>query len=191
VFIALAYMIVAGVCVRIAVFDPSAYLGHSYLGLDARSDQLLLGAALAFWLTGSRARHPSAAWVAPLLVVTAGLGLSIAHPRTLLLPTMVAVLMVGILYVGAQTQVRVLEVGPAVWVGQRAYGIYLYHVPLRFLVVYAMGDAPWWATAPTTVGLTLVLAPASYRWVESPARKWGRRRQARSADAGDAAQELV
>lgn len=58
------------------------------------------------------------------------------------------------------------------WMGTRSYGIYLWHWPI-FLVTRPdldIGLRGFWAGA-FSVALTLVVAEASYRWIEMPVRR--------------------
>lgn len=62
---------------------------------------------------------------------------------------------------------RVLSLKPVVWIGRRAYGIYLFH----FIIIYAIRrHMHWysWRLAITTIILTLVVSGVSFRWFESP-----------------------
>src|SRR3974390_955282 len=68
--------------------------------------------------------------------------------------------------------VRLLSRKVPSWIGGRSYGIYLYHYPLAALVVFApvfhfRGAAHGVAVVICLV-LTVVLAAASYRWIETP-----------------------
>jgi len=66
---------------------------------------------------------------------------------------------------------RILDVAPMRWVGERSYGIYLWHWPI-FLVTRPGVDVPWEGPLVDVarVGLTLVVAALSYRYVEVPIR---------------------
>ncbi|MCH6231764.1 acetyltransferase [Microbacterium sp. CFH 31415] len=69
-----------------------------------------------------------------------------------------------------------LDVRPLKWVGDRSYGIYLWHWPLLVLATAALPASG--TTAPMWIGLgvlavTLVAAEASFRFVETPVRRLG------------------
>lgn len=87
----------------------------------------------------------------------------------------------ALLHAGAQGSSpvqRLLSVKPLVFVGLISYSLYLWHWPLVVFVRYFNGMEP---LTPGTSGLLLVaailLATASYRWIETPLR----RRQAGAA----------
>jgi len=169
--LALTYLIVAGIVTRISVVDPSVYLGHYYLGLDTRADQLLIGAFLAVVLVGMRPRSLKSRWALVLVAAVVALGLN--HPGTPLFPTLVALLTAGALYVLAHTESRVLAASGTVWVGERAYGIYLYHRPIGYVVDDLIPSGTWWGNGALTIALTLITAAASFRWLEAPIRRYG------------------
>lgn len=59
------------------------------------------------------------------------------------------------------------------FIGQRSYGLYLWHWPVFVLLRpgHEMPDDPWLAL-PVRLGLTLLLTEMSYRWVEQPVRAY-------------------
>nr|BFF09013.1 hypothetical protein GCM10025699_03160 [Microbacterium flavescens] len=69
-----------------------------------------------------------------------------------------------------------LDARPLRWVGDRSYGIYLWHWPLLVLaaaaVPVASGNVPVWIGLGV-LALTLIAAEASYRFVETPVRRLG------------------
>src|SRR5690606_24474535 len=72
---------------------------------------------------------------------------------------------------------------PLRWLGDRSYGIYLWHWPIVVLIVSASPGAPagvpFWAGVLALV-LTLVVSDLSYRFVEMPIRRRGLRASMRS-----------
>ena len=73
---------------------------------------------------------------------------------------------------------RALDIQPLRWIGERSYGIYLWHWPL-LLIVAALGanaGAEPWVVPTLTLVLTLVFAALSYRFVEQPIRQLGLRK---------------
>ncbi|WP_172191241.1 acyltransferase family protein [Actinomyces faecalis] len=67
-----------------------------------------------------------------------------------------------------------LEARPMTWLGQRSYGLYLWHWPIWVLAFYSMPPSsnPW-VVAGIVMALTLVVAELSYRYVETPIRRKG------------------
>jgi peptidoglycan/LPS O-acetylase OafA/YrhL len=69
---------------------------------------------------------------------------------------------------------RVLACAPMRWLGERSYGVYLWHWPV-FVFTRPHLDLPTGSLGALAVRIpaTLLLAEASYRWVESPIRTRG------------------
>jgi peptidoglycan/LPS O-acetylase OafA/YrhL len=158
-----------------------AAMANFYL-LPSRAWEILAGACCALLLR--EVRGPSH-WLARLrdraggVLALAGLGLILASiflftPETRT-PSLIALVPVGgtclvLLFAGAGNLAgRVLGAAPLVGVGLVSYSAYLWHQPL--LVFYRLK-----VSEPTTLGLlamlalTLLLAWASYRWIEAPMR---------------------
>ncbi len=79
---------------------------------------------------------------------------------------------------------RLLAVQPLRWVGQRSYGIYLWHWPIFLVLRPGIDlDATGWQVQAARFGLTFAAAELSYRFLEMPIRRgaigrlwadWGR-----------------
>lgn len=162
--------------------DPT----RAYYGTDTHAFGLLLGAAAAFaWAGGTVLLRPAAARWAPT-AATAGLGVlaltmrddaALAYRGGLALASVLAMVAVAGCTTGASAYLRVLDARPLRWVGERSYGLYLWHWPV-LLVTSSLVVAPelsgrWWAGVGITVLVTGALAAASYRWVETPIRRDG------------------
>lgn len=68
---------------------------------------------------------------------------------------------------------RVLSLPPLVWVGQRSYGLYLWHWPLAVMAHYLYGPDRPLAVNLGVVVATVVITELSYRFVETPVRRHG------------------
>lgn len=122
-------------------------------------------------------------WVSLLLVVPLALTLSDANPGLLMPWGLLAGSLLGLGMIQALLpDVRggtsgafraLLSFPPLVWVGQRSYGIYLWHWPLMVLAHYIFGpvSSPW--VNAVVLLLTLLCAGASYIYVEQPVRALG------------------
>ncbi|WP_024356795.1 acyltransferase family protein [Leucobacter chironomi] len=74
---------------------------------------------------------------------------------------------------------RALDAPPLRWVGERSYGIYLWHWPLLLICAAALNADLEWLVAPLTLAATILAAALSYRFVEQPVRRFGLRRSLR------------
>jgi len=168
-----------------------------YYGTDTHAFGLLLGAALTLrWVKASPALRGARARVLPPLalagLVTMFLLLRsespLTHPLGLLAASLLALVLV-LACQAARTEptwfVAALETRGLRWVGERSYGIYLWHWPVSCIVTAAVGAQPgtvWWAVGTgVSVVLTVAAAAASYRWVELPVRRLGFRGAMRAA----------
>ena len=159
-----------------------------YYGTDTHSFGLLAGATLALAMRAKR-RMPRAIRVAlpPLgvlaIVALIGLGVLMAtdNPRVYygglaLVAVLSAVAIAGAIVPGSFLG-RALDIAPLRFVGERSYGLYLWHWPVFVLVSAAlpMRDLPQapWMLGAAALAITLVAASLSYRFVELPIRRDG------------------
>ncbi len=181
------------------LYIPGQDSTRVYYGTDTHPMGLMIGAALAFaW--ASPAGERMAAWAAvgrrwsgPALM--AGLFvlmflLSEESPVTFRGGFALASALTGVLVVATVSRSdaegrplprtawqRVLDAPAAGWVGERSYGLYLWHWPVILVVDLVWPTAPGtWPFAGRTVLILLLagaIAAASYRWVETPVRRDG------------------
>lgn len=64
---------------------------------------------------------------------------------------------------------KVLSQPAMLWIGLRSYSLYLWHWPVYVLMRWTTGLDSGWAAAGACA-ITVVLAAASYRWIERPFR---------------------
>ncbi len=154
----------------------------AFFSLPTRAWELALGGLLALpgaarWVP-ARAAAP-AGWIGLALIVAAGLVLdtSVAFPGVAaLVPTIGAALVIaaglGATPAGATRYAagRVLGLAPIRFLGLISYSLYLWHWPILALPEAAAGEALRWPVRLALVGLAIVAATATQRWVEDPIR---------------------
>ena len=167
-----------------------------YFGSDTHVFGLLLGAALAMLVT-RLAPDPAPAALTPVrqagLIAATALGLGTLAWLAWTLPegspasfqggfqlaTGAALLTVWAVTREGAWAGRALDVAPLRWVGERSYGIYLWHWPLLLIIGKALGPGQVWATAIITLVCTVLVSALSYRYLEQPVRNFGLRRSLR------------
>jgi peptidoglycan/LPS O-acetylase OafA/YrhL len=160
-------------------FDP-----HEYVGSDTNALPILVGSLLAIvvvngWMSRTvRSLAPGALLALALLPVVAYR--NDTHRTSLVIVAGTALTLVTLIGVELRPQSAVgslLSSSPMRWLGERSYSIYLWNVLARITVLHALGhtfigDLAW-------IAMVVVLAEASYRFVERPMRaRFARRRDA-------------
>jgi peptidoglycan/LPS O-acetylase OafA/YrhL len=164
-------------------FDNS----HAYQGTDARAGGLLIGAALAMvWPPTQLASKISAkrrliidlVGVAGLVIIISMFVLTNEHSMwiyrggTLLLSLATAVLVAAAVH-PASVVGPVLGAAPLRWIGERSYGIYLWHLPVvAFLPPTVLATHPL-IRAGGQLGLVILLSALSWALLEDPIRRQG------------------
>jgi peptidoglycan/LPS O-acetylase OafA/YrhL len=165
------------------LYDPTD-ASRVYFGTDTRAQQLLIGAALA-WFVQRRPVHldlgsrTTGAWtvIAGLVVFGVVVSTTLDEATWLYQGGFFAVsLLCALLVLGTATQsparpLRWLTWTPVLWIGVRSYGIYLWHWPVILFVGEPMGlDLPRIPLMIVQVAVTLALTELSLRVIERPAR---------------------
>ena len=73
---------------------------------------------------------------------------------------------------------RLLNFAPLRWVGERSYGLYLWHGPLAVVMHYVLGADRSPLVNVGVLVATFAIAEMSYRWIETPIRRRGFRESA-------------
>jgi peptidoglycan/LPS O-acetylase OafA/YrhL len=163
-------------------YDPT----RAYEGTDTRAFALLIGATLAILWPSSEASRG----VRPLSpVVLDSLGLagligafvlvwktnsfsSFLYPYGFVLLSLCTAAMVAAVANPSSLLGSVLGCPPLRWIGVRSYGIYLWQWPIIVLAGPSTGVISL-PTAALLVGVTLVIAGLSWKYVEDPIRRGG------------------
>ena len=188
-FVALAIALASGVALflySVQIDIKESAVSHVYFGTDTHSIGLFLGAALAVsWKPQNLTKEISkrAQDFVDLIGVFGFLGLlsaflfinendptlyRIAFPLTALFgcATLISVIH------PASRFAPILSTRPALWIGERSYGIYLWHWIVFQLTrpsIDLVGDD--WALYSLRVLIVFALADISYRYIETPVRR--------------------
>jgi peptidoglycan/LPS O-acetylase OafA/YrhL len=164
-----------------------------YYGTGTHAFGLTLGALLAVvsrwwptraleWPRGARRGLgvAGALALAGLLVLTAVMpgDADWTYRGGLLAVAVLTAVLIAAFLVPASPLARVVDVAPLRWVGERSYGIYLWHWPVLILLAAASpawtGDAVLaWVLGGIAAAITVVAAALSFRFVETPIRRDG------------------
>jgi peptidoglycan/LPS O-acetylase OafA/YrhL len=150
-------------------------------GLDTRMDTLAMGAALAYLvraLPGARLSPLSSLLVGRFLAPCALLGLFCVPQIVtwyspwmgwigyLLVSTASAIVIADLVAGSHSLLVRALSWAPLRYVGRISYGVYLLHLPVYYMVEHVIGGAPLIVRLSWKIVLSLLIAAASYHFIE-------------------------
>ncbi len=151
-----------------------------YFGSDTRAEALLLGCALACLIRrGQTVRLPRFAERLPrfagpvaLLVIVV---LAATDVSSRLWPgalyTLAAIATCLLILAVLTSRSWLLASRPMVWIGERSYSLYLWHVPVVLFLIGPLDGVPPVLRIGAMVGISLALATVSYELVEQPFRR--------------------
>ncbi len=189
--------VIGSVALMALLYDPRGDPSRVYYGTDTRAAPLLAGALLAFAWPPGRLTERAGRGAGPLLdglgllgfvALAAALAGAHDHDGWLYRGGFAAVALAALALIAAAVHPaahagRALGVAPLRWIGQRSYGIYLWHWPVMALTRPGI-DVRWDRTPVIALqlGLTVAIAELSYRHLEMPVRR---------GDAGRALRALL
>jgi peptidoglycan/LPS O-acetylase OafA/YrhL len=160
---------------------------HAYQGTDARGGGLLIGAALAMvWPPTQLASKVSErrrlivdlAGVAALVIIVAMFILSNRYSiwpyrGGILLLSLATAVLVGAAVHPASVVGPALGFLPLRWIGERSYGIYLWHLPVIAFMPHAVLVTQPLVRAAVQLALIISLSALSWAVLENPIRRHG------------------
>lgn len=174
------------------LYDPQSST-RVYYGTDTHSFGLMIGVALAFAFAGAGSVFESEAWLkirsfigftAVLALLVMFVVLDSAYPFAyrggILIASLITAAAVATLPGKIGLFTRFCQLPVLDWIGERSYGIYLWHWPVllilkSFPAASAEGYLQYVGLPVAAVAITFLLSEASYRWIESPVRSVGYR----------------
>ena len=174
------------------LFTPGQDATRVYYGTDTHAFGLMIGAAMAISAASESWNLFAQRWYerSRVLLGIAGLvGLVVlmfwlepsstfAYRGGILLASVCTALVIGA-FPGRRNALQAFfDLPPLVWIGQRSYGIYMWHWPvILLLAAFAPAVAPdslgSWLQRGAALVLSIALAAASFRWIENPVRRHG------------------
>jgi peptidoglycan/LPS O-acetylase OafA/YrhL len=155
-----------------------------YNGTDTRADALLVGCALAFVVYAGCTKRWNY-WLATpcflLLFYAIIFDLDkrfwLRDGGGVLVALAAAGLVWGLVSPGEQGVLRrALASAPLVWAGKISYGLYVWHLPVYYLIGRQQLAWPLFYLVVIKIAATAVLATLSYYYVERPIQRWAKRR---------------
>ena len=174
-----AALAVVSAVLMAVLFDPLQDPSRVYYGTDTRAFSLLIGALLAILVTYEKERlalkpvvrdligSAALAGLIVMIVVVNGYSSFLYRGGQVLASLLSAAVIYGVLEPESLLG-KVLSIYPLKWIGDRSYGIYLWHYPI--VLLFSGGKkASWWIVLIELV-LTFVLSALSYHFIETPVR---------------------
>jgi peptidoglycan/LPS O-acetylase OafA/YrhL len=171
------------------LYTPGGDPTRVYDGTDTRAFALLIGAALALVLPRNRRFGPITPNARRMLNLVGGASLAgifvmfwgtnqyqtfLYTGGMVLLSVLTALVIAITVHPGAGLR-RLLGVEPLRWIGERSYGIYLWHYPIIVLTTPLNAPANVWRGFLQTTA-TFLIAALSWRYIEQPIRHGALRR---------------
>lgn len=178
-------MAVVSACLMSWLYQPGVDPSRVYFGTDTRAFALLIGCALAILSPGQTLKEPLSKkkkWLVDVLGTISLLILlgfifgmsqynSFLFQGGLVLISIITAILIAVITQPTSMLGKLFAWKPLKWLGERSYGIYLWHFPIIILsspVSNITGIK--WTRIIFQVLMTIGVAAVSYRWIENPIR---------------------
>lgn len=162
------------------LFDPSKDPSRVYYGTDTRVFSLLFGAFLAFIVKDIKNKKDNwyvlknviggAAFAGLLYMMVRVDGYSIfLYKGGQGIASVCTVLVIFSLLDEGCVLNKILNARFLKWIGDRSYGIYLWHYPIILLI--SNGKKPTWPAGIIEILTAFIISDMSYRFIETPIRR--------------------
>jgi peptidoglycan/LPS O-acetylase OafA/YrhL len=176
VFLGILSIVSLAAFIELSILEPY----FAYYFMPTRFWELAAG-AFAFWMNHNMKMAKSTVFLQGLSLFSILLTLIVfsAPEKYIIITTLFIVALTILLILTTQPETigfKIFASRPLVYIGQISYSLYLWHWSVLSISRWTIGIHLW--TAPLQVALMLLLAAASYNYVESPLRKanWSSRR---------------
>lgn len=184
-------IVAAASAVGMAVLFTPDSSTRVYYGTDTHLFGLMIGAALAFEASRAdggfittrfwSAVGPILGWLSCagliVLMIIIGDGSAEAFHGGIAVANVLTAIMIASFLVKRGGLVQLMSSGPASWLGDRSYAIYLWHWPLIILAQIVIptpdNSAASWAVRLGAVVVTFIVCEISLRYLETPIRRLG------------------
>ena len=173
--------------VAVAMVHDPAVPSRVYFGTDTRAFAIFAGALMALepvrGMLGrwhERHRRAASALVASIVACLAlawavgGDHLAVLMAGGLAVHSVLAATLVALVVLRRNGSSGFLAHPILVWLGQRSYGIYLWHWPVIQILRPRLPDTPAALVDLLVIVITIVVSEVSYRWLEQPIRRRAR-----------------
>ena len=186
----LAVLCIVSVLLMAFLYSPDSDPSRAYYGTDTRAFSLLIGAIAAFLYPANSlgvkgrckfafatTRNINIAGAVSLIALIAclmfmdGYGMFVYRGGMFIVSLLSVLIIINLVSAGSWLS-PVFSLRPLTWLGERSYGIYLWHYPLILLMIprNLSNNVPWWLVILVLLVVILVSA-ISYRFVENPIRR--------------------
>lgn len=170
--------------IMLLIYSPGIDPSRVYYGTDTRASELLVGAALAMVWPSRLLRPAITPQARRTLDIVGVVGLAVIllmfwrarefspflYRGGFLILSIGTAMLVASLAHPAGRLGPIIGCRPMVWIGERSYGIYLWHFPVIILTTPEGADGPGFVRGVLQVAATFAIAALSWKYVEDPIR---------------------